>query len=88
MNPKNSFISSTSQNISLTMTIAEGMFGGDPMWPFFRRTLLRRLNDIKRDALAALEDIETQNGNTVCYSVSCAVKNNSQQASVQGVANA
>lgn len=55
------FEANTNKHIAMTMEIAEGVFGGDPMWVFFRRTLLRRLNDIKREGITALAECASSN---------------------------
>ncbi len=70
MEPKEFFKESTSRNIAMVLSLIEGAIGNDSRLPFIRKSVLRRMNDIKRDGLVALEAIT--NSNTVCTSVSSA----------------
>lgn len=68
MKPQDFFNESASRNIAVIMSIVEGALGNDERLPFIRKTLLRRVNDIKRDGLVALRAAAS---NTTCTSVSC-----------------
>lgn len=82
MDPKEFFKESANRNIAMVMSLIEGAVGRDSRLPFIRKSVLRRMNDIRRDGLAALEAITSSN--TVCTSVSSADKRALQQVSIKG----
>ena len=59
------FIRGTDANIALAMEIVEAAIGGSQSRHFLRRSLLRRFNDIKRDALAAMKEMEGRDSKNV-----------------------
>lgn len=44
-----SFNESINRTMSGILEVAEAAFGTTPHWQFFRKTLLKRLNDLKRE---------------------------------------
>lgn len=82
MEPTEFFNESANRNIAMVMSLVEGLIGHDSRLPFIRKAILRRMNDIRRDGLIALEAIT--NSNTVCTSVSSADIRASHQVSIKG----
>lgn len=56
-------------HIALSMEIIEACVDSNSVRRFLRRSLLRRLNDIKRDALVTMAELEDARSNTVSDSV-------------------
>lgn len=65
------------------MDLVEGLVGNDPRFPFIRKSILRRINDIKRDGIAVLE-LATRRCNTAPGSVAAATKTDHLDISQQG----
>lgn len=82
MEPKEFFKESTARNIAMVMGLIEVAIGHDTRLPFIRKSILRRMNDIRRDGLVALEAMTASN--TVCTSVSSADNIASSRMSIRG----
>jgi len=68
MDPQEFFKESASRNIALVMDLIDGVLGRDDRKPFIRKSILRRINDIKRDGLTALAS-ERERVTPICTSV-------------------
>lgn len=63
------FCQKADANIALAMEIVEAGITDNSSRFFLRRSILRRLNNIKRDALAAMQEMEGGASNTTSESV-------------------
>lgn len=47
---------SFTKTISQVLELSEAVFGGHEQWPFFRKVILNRLNDLRREVEAEVKE--------------------------------